>query len=133
MNILWPNDVIFSGLHDIFCIRTYSLTTFVKEVFWLEAPVKLWRNENFVTKWLHFSCLYSFPFLSNPCLSTFIYISCLSDPSLIKLNYYKVSLPYVHAHLCMLCTHAYSNNQKFRILMCHKVILITMPFLITIR
>ena len=36
------------------------------------------------------------PFLINPCLSTFVYISCLSDPSLIKLNYYKVSLPYVH-------------------------------------
>ena len=30
---LLPNDSIFSGLHDIFCIRTYSLTTFVKEVF----------------------------------------------------------------------------------------------------
>ena len=53
MNILWSNDYILSGLYDIFCIRTYSLTTFAKEVFWLEAPVKLWRNEHFVTKWLH--------------------------------------------------------------------------------
>ena len=86
----------------------------------------LWRNDCI------FSRLDSFPFLSNMCLSTFVYISFLSDPSLIKLNYCKVSLPYVHAHLCMLCMHAYYNHHKICILMCHKVILITMPILIKI-
>ena len=35
------------------CISAYSLTTFGKEVFWLEAAVKLWWNEHFVTKWFH--------------------------------------------------------------------------------
>ena len=86
MNILWPNDCIFSHLD-------------------------------------------SFPFLSNPCWSTFVYISCLSDPSLIKLNYYEVSLLCVHSRLCMLCTHAYSDHQSFCISMCHDVIQITMPTL----
>ena len=50
MNMLWLNHSIFSGFHDISCISTYSLTTFVKEVSWLEAPVKLGQNEHFVMK-----------------------------------------------------------------------------------
>jgi len=39
----------------------------------------------------------------------------------------------VHTRLCMLCTHAYSNNPLFCILMCHQVMLITMPRLMKIR
>ena len=40
-----------------------------------------------------------------------------SYPSLIELTYYKVSLPYVHTHLCMLCSitlmkKSYTHNHK---------------------
>ena len=33
MNILRPNNSIFSGLHDITIVGAYSLTPFVKAVF----------------------------------------------------------------------------------------------------
>ena len=61
-------------------------------------------------------------FLCNPCFPTFVYINNLSDPSLIKLNYFKFSLSYVHACLCMLCTHAYTKHRRFGILMWHRII-----------
>ena len=80
MNILWPNDYILSGLHDIFCIRTYSLTTFAKEVFWSEAPVKLWQNEHFVTKWLHIKW-FRWHFLAKFCSRTEFFLYVKGYPS----------------------------------------------------
>ena len=54
----------FCDQNDISFITEYSLTTFVKEVFWLAEPVRLSKNENFVV-WI------AFAILTNPCLSTF--------------------------------------------------------------
>ena len=53
-------------------------------------PSSVWRTQHGRTNYCIFTCLDSFPFLSNPCLSSFVYISCLSDPALNKLNNHKV-------------------------------------------
>ena len=52
MNILWPYDCIFIVLNNTNFPCTHCLTIFVKEFFWFEVQVRLWRNEHFVTKWL---------------------------------------------------------------------------------
>ena len=52
MNVLGPNDCIFSSLDNISFLSAPCLTIFVKEFFWFEVQVRLWRNEHFVTKWL---------------------------------------------------------------------------------
>ena len=52
MNVLGPNDCIFSSLDNISFLSAPCLTIFVKEFFWFEVQVRLWRNEHCVTKWL---------------------------------------------------------------------------------
>ena len=52
MNVLGPNDSIFSILDNIYFLSAPCLTIFVKDFFWFEVQVRLWRNEHFVTKWL---------------------------------------------------------------------------------
>ena len=51
MNVLGPNDCVFSSLDNISFLSAPNLTIFVKEFFWSEVQVRLWRNELFVTKW----------------------------------------------------------------------------------
>ena len=52
MNVLGPNDCIFSSLDNIYFLSAPCLTIFVKDFFLFEVQVRLWRNEHCVTKWL---------------------------------------------------------------------------------
>ena len=94
MNYLGPNDCIFSGLDDISFLFTPYLTTLVKEVFCLQARVILWPND-----WISGS-LNNIPILSTASLTSFVYISSLSDKSFIDFNCYK--------HICSICMHIYA-------------------------
>ena len=133
MNNLLQNESMFHGLNLSSLLSPPGLSPFAKSVFFIKGTVKV------VTKWIlcdqmtaYLVILIAFPFLvilADQLLFTEV---VFSDPSIIKLNYYSVSLLYVHARLCMLCTHAYSDQQSFCILMCHKVIQITMPSLLEI-
>ena len=53
MNFVWPNDCTFWSSDKISLFTPSRWTILVKEGFWLEAWFRLWRNECFVTKWLH--------------------------------------------------------------------------------
>ena len=52
MTVLWPNDWIILSFYYVLTIRVLNVTTFVKEVFWLDVWFRLWRNGCFVTKWV---------------------------------------------------------------------------------
>ena len=39
----WLNDYIFSVLDNMYLLSTLSFTTFVIEVFWLEAYIRMWQ------------------------------------------------------------------------------------------
>ena len=104
MNILWPDKCLFYVLDNIFPLSSLSLTTFVKEVCGLETSIRLWRNEHFVTKWLHIFCFW-YNFLTQQVkLKNFRKISFLINlSSVVWFNMVLYGMPY-HGLVCYCIT-----------------------------
>ena len=72
MTVLWPNEYSILSFHSILFIRIPNVSTFLREVFWLNGRFRLWRNDCFVTKWMHYFVFYFILYIRIPNATIFV-------------------------------------------------------------